>query len=59
MKWFVWVKPICFKQIKQVNDEEQLLQIFRSLYFEKKCNNNKRDSFEFVYQELPLPLKYA
>ena len=36
MKWFVWVKPICFKQIKQVNDEEQLLQIFRSLYFEKK-----------------------
>ena len=44
-----------FKKMKQVNDEEQLLRIFRSLYFEMKCNNNKRDSFDFVYQErLPL-----
>ena len=45
-----------FKKMKRVNDEEQLLRIFRSLYFEIKCNNNKRDSIDFVYQELFLPL---
>ena len=28
-----------FKQIKQVNDEDQLLRVFRCLYFEIKCNN--------------------
>ena len=48
-----------FKQIKLVNDEEQLPRIFGSLYFEIKCDNNKKDSFEFFYQELFLPLKYA
>ena len=40
-----------FKQIKRVNDEEQLLRIFRSLYFEIKCNNHKKDSLDFFYQE--------
>ena len=29
-----------FEQIKRVNDEEQLLRIFRSLYFEIKSNNH-------------------
>ena len=48
-----------FKQIKLLNDEEQLPRIFDSLYFEIKCDNNKKDSFEFFYQELFLPLKYA
>ena len=41
-----------------MNDEEQLLRIFRSLYFEIKCNN-KKDSFDLFYQELFLPLKYV
>ena len=41
------VKPISFKQIKRVNDEEQSLRIFRNLYFKIKCNDNKKDSFEF------------
>ena len=59
--WVVLVKPICicFKQIKRMNDEEQLLQFFCSLYFEIKCNNNEKDSFEFFDQELFLPLKYV
>ena len=39
-----------FEQIKRVNDEEQLLRIFHSLYFEIKCNNHKKDSFDFFYQ---------
>ena len=30
-----------------MNREEQLLQTFCSLYFEIKCNNNKKDSFDF------------
>ena len=46
-----------FQQIKEVNDEEQLLRIFRSLHFEIKCNNNRKDSFDFFCQELFLPLK--
>ena len=36
-----------FKQIICVNDEEQLLRILRSLYFEKKCNNHKKYLFDF------------
>ena len=36
-----------FEQIKRVNDEEQLLRIFHSLHFEIKCNNHKKDSFDF------------
>ena len=48
-----------FKQIKRMNDEEQLLRISRSLYFEIKCNNNKKDSFEFFYQKPFLPLKHV
>ena len=44
--------------IMWVNEEKQLLRIFCSLYFKTKCNN-KKDSFEFFYQELFLPLKYA
>ena len=39
-----------------MNDEEQLLRISHSLYFEIKCNNNKKDSFEFFYQKPLLPL---
>ena len=46
-----------FKQINQVNGEEQLLRIFRSLYFEIKCNNHEKDSFNFFDQEPFLPLK--
>ena len=42
-----------------MNDEEQWLRIFHSSYFEIKCNNDKKDSFEFFYQELFLPWKYA
>ena len=57
--WVVLVKPICFKQIKRMNDEEQLLQFFCSLYFEIKYNNNEKDSFKFFDQERFLPLKYA
>ena len=38
------------KEIKLVNDEEQLLRIFRSLFFEIKCNNDKKDLFDFYYQ---------
>ena len=38
-----------FKKIKRVNDEEQLLKIFRSLCFEIKCNNNEKDSFDFFF----------
>ena len=48
-----------YEQIKQANDEELLLRIFGSLYFEIKYNNNKNDSFEFFYQERFLPLRYA
>ena len=36
--------------MKRVNDEEQLLRIFRSLYFEIKCNYDKKDLFDFYYQ---------
>ena len=59
----VWVKSyhpnqFVFKQTKGVNDEEQLLRIIRSFYIKIKCNN-KKDSFEFFYQELFLPLKYV
>ena len=50
-------KQFVFKQIKRVHDEEQLLRIFPSLYFEIKCNDHKKDSFDFFYQELFLPLK--
>ena len=56
---YLIIKPIRFKQIKSVNDEEQPLWIFRSLYFEIKLSNNKKDSFEFFYEELFLPLIYA
>ena len=56
---YLIIKPISFKQIKSVNDEEQPLWIFRSLYFEIKLSNNKKDSFEFFYEELFLPLIYA
>ena len=56
---YVCVKLICFKQIKRMNDDEQSLRIFRSFYFEIKCNNNKKDSFEFFFQEFFLLLKYA
>ena len=45
-----------FKQIKWVNVEEQLLRIFCSLYFEIKCNNHKKGSFNLFYQEPFLPL---
>ena len=45
------------KQIKWVNCEAQFLRIFCSLYFETKCNNHKRDSFDFFYQQPFLPLK--
>ena len=50
-------KQFVFKQIKRVNDEEPLLRIFRSLYFEIKCNDHKKDSLDFFYQNLFLPLK--
>ena len=46
-----------FQQTKQVNDEEQLLRIFHSLDFEIKCNNHKKDLFDFFYQEPFLSLK--
>ena len=45
------------KQIKWVNYEAQFLRIFCSLYFETKCNNHKRDSFDFFCQHPFLPLK--
>ena len=48
-----------FKQIKRVNDKEQLLRIIYSLYFEIKRNNNKKHSSDFFYEELFLPLKYV
>ena len=47
-----------FKQIKRMNDEEQLLQISGCLYFKIKCNNDIKDSFKFFYRELFLRLKY-
>ena len=64
----VWVKltiyqstydsnQFVFKQINRLNDEDQLLRIFCSLYFEIKCNNHKKDSFDFFYQDLFVPLK--
>ena len=56
---YAYVKPICFKQIKRMDDDEQSLRIFRSFYFEIKCNSNKKDSFEFFFQKFFLPLKYA
>ena len=37
-------KHLWVKQIKRVNDEEQLLRIFRSLYFEIKCSNSNVNS---------------
>ena len=42
-----------------MNDKEKLLRIFRSLCFETKCNNNKKDSFDCFYQERFLPLKFV
>ena len=35
-----------------MNDEDQLLLIFRSLYFEIKCNNNKKDPFKISTKNL-------
>ena len=40
-------KQFVFEQIKQVNDEEQLLRIFGCLYFKIKCNNHKKRFIEF------------
>ena len=40
-----------FKEVKQVNDEKQLLQIFGNFYFKMKCNNNKNDSFHWSSEE--------
>ena len=48
---------IAFKQFKRVKDEEQLLRIFRSLYFEIKCSNNKKDALKFFFPKTFLPLK--
>ena len=45
------------KQFKRVKDEEQLLRIFRSLYFEIKCSNNKKDALKFFFPKTFLPLK--
>ena len=42
-----------------MNDQEQVLRIFCSLYFEIKCNNNKKDWFDFLDEELFQPLKYV
>ena len=40
-------KQFVFKQINQVNDEEQLLKIFGCLYFKIKCNNHKKRFIRF------------
>ena len=50
---------LVFKQNKRVNDEEQLLRISHSFYFEVKCNNNKKHSFDFFHRKLFLPLMYG
>ena len=42
-----------------MNEEKHLLQIFRSLNFDIKCSDNKKDSFDFFYQEPFLLLNYV
>ena len=38
----VWFNLAIYQSTKRVSDEEQLLRIFCSLYFEMKCNNHKK-----------------